>query len=300
MSDSLQGALYMTAAALCFAFMNLLVREANALGVPPLEAAFFRNLFALLCILPWLMRVGFGGLKTERFPTHLLRAAVGIIAMGLWFTAISLVPMAEAVALNFTLPLFATAGAALFLPETVGARRWAATAVGFLGMLVILRPGFIEITPVTSLPIVAAFFMAASVLMVKSLSRTENPNAMVFYMNLLMTPMSLIPALFVWVWPGWQALGLLFLLGLLAMLAHLALTRAYVKADASAIMPLDYARLPFVAILAFIFYNELPDLWTWVGAGIIAGSAFYIARREVQVARQRPVTPVAGGSVKGR
>jgi len=122
--DVNQGALYMTAAAICFAFMNLLVREATRAGIPPLEAAFFRNLFALICILPWLARVGLGGLKTERFGTHLVRSIFGIIAMGLWFTAVALMPMAEAVALNFTLPLFAVAGAALFLPEKVGARRW--------------------------------------------------------------------------------------------------------------------------------------------------------------------------------
>lgn len=289
----------MTFAAACFAVMNFLVREVSA-GIHPLEAAFFRNFFALLCILPWLMKVGVGGLKTERLALHLWRAVIGIIAMALWFTAVTLVPLGEAVALNFTLPLFATAGAAFFLREQVGIRRWSATAVGFLGMLVILRPGFAEVTGATLLPIIAAVFMAVSVLVVKTLSRSENPNAIVFYMSLLMTPLSLVPALFVWTWPSWWELFLMFLLGLVAMVAHLAINRSFQRADASAIMPFDYMRLPFVAAIAFAAYGELPDIWTWLGAAIIAGSAIYIARREAKVARERKVTPVASHQVKGR
>ena len=293
-----QGALFMTFAALCFAFMNLLVRELAA-TLHTLEIAFFRNFFALLCIAPWLFKVGTGGLKTKRLGLHFIRAVIGILSMALWFTAVTLVPLADAVALNFTLPLFATAGAAFFLREKVGLRRWSATAVGFLGMLVILRPGFVEFSPESSLPIIAAVFMAVSVLVVKTLSRSENPNAMVFYMNLLMTPLSFFPALFFWSWPGARELLLLFLLGFLAMIGHLAMTRSYQRADASAVMPFDYTRLPFIAAIAFVFYGEFPDLWTWVGAAIIAGSAIYIARREALVARQRPVTPVAGHQVKG-
>ena len=138
-------------------------------------------------------------------------------------------------------------------------------------------------------------------IILKNLSGTENPNAMVLYMNLFMTPLSLVPALFFWQWPSWNALGLRWrCLGFFAMLAHLALTRAYGKADASAVMPFDYARLPFVAIIAYFLYGETADLWTWVGAAVIAGSAFYIVRREAQVARQRPASRAAGESVRVR
>lgn len=279
----IQGALYMTVAAFCFAAMNVAVREASA-TLPPLEIAFFRNFFALIFIAPWLLKGGIAGLTTRRFPLHSLRAVFGIAAMSLWFTAVTLMPLPEVVALNFSLPLFVIAGAALLLGERVGPRRIAATVVGFCGMLVILRPGFMELTWIASLPILAAVFMAGSVLMVKRLSDTESPTAMVFYMNLLMTPLSLVPALFDWHWPDPEVWGLLAFLGLLAMLAHLALAIAYSKADASAIMPFDYTRLPFVAVLAYLYYGEVADLWTWVGAAIIAGSAIYIAHREAKVA----------------
>ncbi len=294
-SVPVQGAIFMTVAALFFALMNALIREA-AQELHVLEVAFFRNFFALLFMLPWLARAGISALRTERLGLHIWRAVIGLSAMSCWFASVTFLPMAEAVALNFTLPLFATAGAAFFLAEKVGPRRWGATFVGFLGMLVILRPGFVEMSPMAALPVVAAAFMAVSVLIVKSLSGTENPNAVVLYMNLFMTPMSLVPALFVWRWPGLETLLYLVGIGLLATVAHLFLMRAYVRADASAIMPFDYMRLPFVAVLAFLLYGEVPDGWTWTGAAIIAASAFYIARREALQAR----LPSAGEAPKGR
>jgi len=122
---------------------------------------------------------------------------------------------------------------------------------------------------------------------VKSLSETESPNTIVLYMNLLLTPLSLVPAVFVWQWPSTTTLSYMAMLGLLAAAAHIALTRAYAVADASAVLPLDYTRLPFVAAIAFLAFGEVPDLWTWVGAGIIAGSALYIAHREMRITRSQ-------------
>lgn len=286
----------MTVAAFFFSIMNYLVRIAGQ-EINPIEVAFFRNLFALLFMLPWLLRVGRSGLATKRLGTHVWRALFGMGAMFCWFYTVTLMPLAEAVSLNFTVPLFATAGAALVLGEVVRARRWTATAVGFLGVLVILRPGFTEVTWVTGLPILAAAFMACATLFVKSLSETESPNTIVLYMNLLLTPLSLLPAIFVWQWPSMMTLLLLAVLGFLAAAAHIALTRAYAVADASAVLPLDYLRLPFVAAIAFLAFGEVPDLWTWVGAGIIAASTLYIAHREMRVARAhgsgRPATSPA-------
>jgi drug/metabolite transporter (DMT)-like permease len=282
----------MTAAAFFFSIMNYLVRLAGQ-ELNPIEVAFFRNFFALLFMLPWLMRVGRSGLATKRFSGHVWRALFGMGAMFCWFYSVTLMPLAEAVSLNFTVPLFATAGAALILGEVVRARRWTATAVGFLGVLVILRPGFTEITWVIGLPILAAAFMACATLCVKSLSETEAPNTIVLYMNLLLTPLSLLPALFVWQWPSVTTLVYVALLGLLAATAHISLTRAYAVADASAVLPLDYMRLPFVAGIAFLAFGEVPDLWTWVGAGIIAASTLYIAHREMRVSRSRGAAPRA-------
>jgi drug/metabolite transporter (DMT)-like permease len=282
----------MVGATFGFSLMAGLIRYASA-SLDPLQIVFFRNAFALLFMLPWLARVGFGGLRTGRLGLHFTRAAFGLCAMSSWFTAVALLPLAQAVALNFTVPLFATIAAALVLGEIVRARRWTATIVGFLGVIVIVRPGFESVSPATALPVLAALFMAATAVAVKALSRTEDASAMVFYMNLFLAPMSLIPALFVWRWPDpatWLAVALI---GLIAALAHQLLVRSFAKADASAVIPFQYARLPFSAGVGFLAFGEVPDIWTLVGALIIAGAAVYIAQREAAAhkAEARAATP---------
>ncbi len=297
----IQGALYMTFASACFAVMNVLIRMAAA-ELEPLQIAFLRNFFALTFMMPWLLRVGLQGLRTRRLHLHIWRGLIGIVAMVCWFTSVARLPLSEAVALNFTVPLFATIAAAVFLHEVVRARRWTATAVGFLGVIIILRPGFMEFTPLMALPIVAAAFMAGSISIVKALSDTEDVAAIVLYQNLVLTIISVVPALFVWRWPSGTVWLYVIGVGFVATVAHLALTRAYTKADASAIIPFDYTRLPFVALLAFFLFGETADVWTWVGAGVIAASSVYIARREAIVAREarRAASRAAGESVKAR
>jgi len=283
-----QGALLMLGAALGFSVMAGLIRAASA-ELHPLQIVFFRNAFALAFMLPWLLSVGGAGLRTGRIKVHVARAVLGLCAMSSWFTAVTLLPLAEAMALNFLVPLFATAAAALLLGELVGARRWTATAVGFLGVLVIVRPGFEAVTAATALPVLAAAFMALAAVTVKSLAHTESPGAIVFYMNLFLTPLSLVPALLVWRWPAesgtWAAV---IAVGFLSVIAQQLLTRSYQRADASAVVPFQYARLPFSAAIGYAFFDETPDIWTFVGAAIIAGSAVYIARREAQLARDLP------------
>ena len=281
----IQGGIYMTMAALLFSGMNLIIRILSE-HVHTLEIPFFRNLFALLFMLPWALNAGITNLKTRQLKMHTIRAVVGVASMMAWFTALSIIPLAEAVALSFTAPLFATVGAALILGEVVRARRWTATAIGFIGTLVVLRPGVADVNALTLLPIGAAVLMASSTLCVKVLARSEAPAVIVLYMGLLMTPLSLIPALFVWEWPSATAWGLFVLLGLIAAISHIFFTCAFAKCDASAMQPFDYTRLPFVALLGYLYFGEVPSGWIWLGGAIIAGSAIYIARHEAQIARE--------------
>ncbi len=285
LSPVVQGALYMTLASLFFALMNTCVRYAAADGLHATQIAFFRNLFALMFMLPWVLRTGLVAVRTRRFRAHFWRGVVGLGAMNLWFLAVAVLPLAQAVALNFTFPLFGTILAALVLKEDVRLRRWSATLVGFLGVLVVLQPWDGGIAWASLIPVAAAAFMATSSIMVKSLSSTEAPGTMVFYMNLIMTPLSLIPAAFYWHWPELRTWGIVVVLGFFAAVSHIMLTRAYVRADASAIQPFDYLRLPFIAAIGYFLFGEVPDHWLWLGAAIIAASTFYIARREAQVAR---------------
>ncbi len=299
LSGPVKGALLMTAASFCFCVMNVLIREASA-ELHPTQIAFFRNFFAMLFMLPLLHSAGLSALRTERLGMHVLRAVISIGAMIAWFTSVTVLPLAEAVSLNFTVPLFAVAGAALILKEVVGVRRWSATLIGFLGVLVILRPGFQELRVEMAYPILAAVGMAISTLIIKSLSRTESTLAIVLYMNLLLTPLSLVFALPQWSWPSAYVFLLVACVGGIAAVAHLSLTRAYAYADASAILPFDYTRLPFIALFGYLLYGEVPDGWVWAGAVIIAGATIYIAHRESQIARERETIQAAASAPRGR
>ena len=290
-SAVLQAAACMAAACCFFGLMNACVRLAGNAGLDTMQIVFFRNFFALAAMLPWLMATHFEGARTARLAAHARRSILGLTAMVMWFFSVALLPLSEATALNFTFPLFGTILAAAILKERVRVRRWSATLAGFLGVLIVLQPWGASLSWPSFLPIAAAFFMACSAIAVKQLSATESPGTVVFYMNLFMTPISLIPALFVWQWPDWQTWLVLLALGSFAAISHLALTRAYALAEASFLQPLDYLRLPIVAALAYLLFGEVPSDWLWPGAAVIAGAGIYIARREAQLAKasRRPV-----------
>jgi len=287
-----RGAALMLFACLCFAGMTGLVRLGTG-ELHPFQVAFLRIFFGLVCMLPWIVRAGRDGLRTTRLGLYGLRGLTGLIAMLMWFTAIATLPLGEATALSFTAPLFATVLAAVVLHEVVRARRWTATIVGFAGAMIILRPGAEAIAPAALLALGSAVFMAASVTVIKALSRTEPTHLIVAYMAIMLTPLALVPALFVWQWPtlaGWLiGAGM----GVLGTMAHLAFTAALKQGDASAVLPFDFARLPFVAAIGYFAFGEVLDGWTLVGAGVIGAAAVYITQRETRVARAQGAETVA-------
>jgi drug/metabolite transporter (DMT)-like permease len=244
-------------------------------------------------LVPWLMRTGLGTLRTTQIWFFLLRSSVSLVSMLSWFYGITLVPLATATALNFTGPLFATAGVALILGEVVRLRRWVAVIVGFLGVLIILRPGIGVLDPNLLIILLSAATMGMGVVTVKFLSRSESTTAIVTYMVLYSAPLALIPALFVWRWPSLPTLGWLMGLGALGTTAHFCMVRAYSTADASACAPFEFLRMPFTAVLAYLVFTEVTDLWTWVGAAVIAGSSIYVAHREAQLARRNLAAAVS-------
>ncbi|MHA1536561.1 MAG: DMT family transporter [Alphaproteobacteria bacterium] len=280
----LAGALWMIGACLGFAAMAGIIRHVSA-ELHPFEIAFFRNLFGLAFMLPWLARVGWGGLKTRRIGLYTVRGIVGLGAMMAWFWAVTILPLADATALSFTAPLFATILAALVLAEVVRARRWAAIIIGFVGALIILRPGVQEIGWPTAAVLFSSLLMATATVMIKILSRTEPTSAIVTYMVIYLTPLSLIPALFVWQTPSWTALAWLVALGGVATAGHQCLTRSFTVAEASAVMPFDFTRLIFAALIGYFFFDQIPDLWSGIGAGVIVAASVYVAHREAVAAR---------------
>jgi drug/metabolite transporter (DMT)-like permease len=255
-------------------------------SLDPLQVVFFRNAFGLLAMLPWLLRHGPAVLRTERLGLHALRAAIGIVAMVCWFTTLALLPLAEATALSFTAPIFTSLLAMLLLGEVMRARRWTATAVGFAGALIILRPGLTSLQPAALLAIVTALVWAGSTILVKVMARTESAGAIVTWLVLFSTPVSLLAALFVWQTPTLAQLGLAALLGTAGSAGHFCMTRALAVAEASAVMPFDYLRLPVVAGIAYLAFGEVPDLWVWLGGAVIAASGLYIVQREARLQPQ--------------
>jgi drug/metabolite transporter (DMT)-like permease len=288
----IQAMIWMILGGITGGIMNVVIREASA-ELHPLEVVFFRNLFSLIFMVPFIARLGLGSLRTAKIGFFTLRAGVAFISMVTWFIGITLVPLATATALNFTAPLFATVLAALLLGERVRARRWSAIAIGLFGVVVILRPfGPFDVNMLILLASAATAAMGS--ITVKFLSRSESPVTIVTYMVIYLAPISLIPALFVWQWPSLHALGYLVFLGVLGVASHLSVARALAVADASAIAPFEFMRLPYAALLGYLFFAERPDAWTWVGAAIIVASSLYVAHREARLARHDP-TKVSGG-----
>lgn len=276
----MRGALLMSGAALSFAVMAVLIRAASA-QLHAFQIAFFRNLFGLVFMLPWLFRGrGLERLATGHFGLYVLRASFGICAMLSFFWALTAMPLAGAVAIAFTSPLFITAGAALVLGEVVRARRWTATVIGFFGVLLILRPGAGSLEPAALAALFSAAAMAGSALSIKVLSRSEPADAIVTWMVVLMTPLALPAALWVWRWPEPRTWLLLITIGGAGTVGHMLLTRAMQAADASYVMPFDFVRLPAVALMAWLAFGQTVDAWTWVGAGIIFSATMYIVHRE--------------------
>lgn len=267
----------MIASAACIAGLTIMVRHASA-SLHTFEVVFWRNLFGLLIALPWAARGGLAGFATQRPGLHLARALTAFAGVVCWFAAIALMPVASATALSFTTPLFATAGAALVLKEAVAARRWAATAAGFAGTLIVLHPGAATFDAAAGLVLLSSAIFGAAILMVKDLARSENHAVALFYLLLVTTPLSAVPAAFVWSDPAWPGLGWAAAAAFLGNLGQITFYRALSHADASAVLPFEYTRLLFAALLGFLFFDEQPDLWTWLGGTVIFAATVYGAR----------------------
>ena len=284
---AVRGALWMVLSCAGFASLSADIRHLSA-DLHPSQIVFFRNFFGLVFLLPWVLKGGRATFRTTRFPLHCLRVVFGLVGMTCFFSALSMMPIAEATALSFTAPLFATLGAALILRETVGFQRWAAILVGFAGTLVILRPGIETLTMPAVLALAGSACIAVSMVIIKSLSATDSPITITLYLGIMITPASLVPASFVWTAPPLASWPWIVALGLFATVAHLTLVRAFATADASAILPFDFSRLVFTALIGFLAFNERPDTWTWVGAAVIFAATLYTAHRE---ATTKPAPP---------
>ena len=281
----MRAAWLMLGSTLSFGFMALAIRYATAY-VPTQEVAFFRNAFGLLALLPMLLRPGRAPLKTQQLPRYFMRSAIGLASMLCAFWALGHLPMAQAVSLSYSTPLFVTIAAVLWLGETVRVRRWAAVIIGFIGVLVIVRPGTGSFSAGSLVAVAAAVLSSVVATQIKQLTRVDGADTVVFYTYVFWVPLSLIPALFVWQWPSGIAWLWLALTGVLGTLGQLLWTRALRLGEVSALTPISFMQLPLVSVMAWLLFNEALDRWTVIGALIILGSNAYIAHREAVLARR--------------
>jgi drug/metabolite transporter (DMT)-like permease len=287
LSPPVQAALWMILSALFFSAGAAAVRRLSV-ELSFIEISFFRSLFGLAVMLPWLSRVGFVGLRTRHQANYLARGVCSTIAMFLWFGGLALVPIAEATAISFTTPFVVTIAAVLFLHEPMRAHRWVGLVIGFLGTLVIVRPGFAEVNWGMLAVLAAGIFIAASVMNIKIVARDDSPDAVAIYQCLYMLPMTLIPAIFVWRWPSLEGWAWAIAVGVFSTYGQRTYTRALALADASAVTPLDFLRLPFSVALGFAMFSELPDVWTLVGGVVIFAASAYVGRAEAALRRTGP------------
>lgn len=281
-SPALRGIILMCVSTVAFSIMHGLVRFVSEV-LPPFQIAFFRNLFGVVFLLPLLIRSRFALLRTNRIGLHALRGVINIVAMLMFFTALSISPLAKVTALSFTAPIFMAVLAVLVLGERFRIYRWVAILMGFIGMLIILRPGLVAIDLGALLVTGSAALWAVAMLIIKILSRTEKSLTIVAYMGIFLGVFSILPALYVWEPFGIATLWWMVLIGLFGTIAQMALSQALKETDPTALMPFDFLKLIWTALIGAWFFAEVPDVYTLVGAIVIFASGLFIAFRERQM-----------------
>lgn len=249
------------------------------------EIVFFRSLFGLAVMSPWLARRGFGVLRVRRRGLITLRAGLAFFGSAALFYAATLMPLAEVTSIVFIRPIIATVAAIIFLGEVVRLRRWSAILVGLIGALVIVRPGFASVNIGVAFAFVTVCTLTWNTINLKILTRDDSPDALAVWHMIMMLPLGAVACLFVWTTPTLEQLMWLFLIGAFEMTSQRAMSRGYAAADATVLMAFSFLRLPVASLLGFALFGERPEIWVWIGAAIIAASALYIAHRESVAAK---------------
>ncbi len=248
------------------------------------EISFFRFFFSMVSIFPFMLSRGLEPFKTTQPKMHVLRAILGAAALGLCCYSVNIMPLSENTTIMFAEPLFFLPLAFILLKEKVDTPRWLATMVGFIGLLVILRPGTDAFHVVAFVPMTAAILFALSNVMVKKMTG-EHAFTMLFYFGVGTTLFALIPLFFFWEMPTLNELGLLIMLGIGGNMIQVCLFRAFAATDASALAPFRYVEFIVAAVFGYLFFSQIPTIWVFGGAALITASTFYITVVETRKER---------------
>jgi drug/metabolite transporter (DMT)-like permease len=272
------GAVFVVAGELMFASMGVGIRFV-ADELPNESIVFFRNLFSLSLLLPWLLRSGVGGFKTAVPHLHLLRGIAGVSAMYCFFYAIANIPLADAMLLKLTSPLFIPLVALFWLREPVSPKIWLALAIGFAGVLLILRPGIGGVSPIALIALLGGMFAAVAKVTVRRLSQSEPPLRIVFYFALTATLISSIPLTWAWQTPSPSAFGWLLAIALFATVGQLCLTSGLSLAPAARMGSFGYFAVVFGALYGWLLWDEILMWWTIAGTLLIVTAGTLAASR---------------------
>jgi drug/metabolite transporter (DMT)-like permease len=283
---NVQGALWLVSGGFIFTSNGAMIRLLST-ELEGVQTAFFRASFSVLLLAPMILTGRVRPWRSARIQGHFWRTFMGTCSMVLSFYAVSMLPLADATALAFSQPLFSVIIAAVVAGEKVRRRRWAATIVGFIGVLVMVRPGSGSLQPGAVVALANAMSVAVSIYLVRRLSDSEAPLMILTQFAIFSTLLLVVPAIWFWRWPtpaGWAlAVGV----SITATLGQYFWVQAFASGEMSAVAPFDYLRLPFAVFVGWLIWGEMPVIWTYAGASIVIASALYIAYREAQLMRER-------------
>jgi drug/metabolite transporter (DMT)-like permease len=273
MPPAARAALWMSGALVSFMAMAISGRELAA-ELTTFQILFFRSLVGLAAVVILLQRSGWTQVRTQKFGTHLVRNLAHFGGQYGWFYGLAFIPLTEVFAIEFTVPIWTAILATIVLGERMNRLRALAVALGFAGILVILRPGIAIVSPAALAVLGGALGYAASHVFTKRLSSTDTPLAILFYMTVIQLPLGFVPALPGWVWPSAPLWPWVAVVALTALSAHYCLARAFRLADATVVVAMDFLRLPLIAVVGFVFYGEALQIWVLVGAVIVFAAAW--------------------------
>jgi len=276
---ALRGALWMGGAVLSFSAMAIAVRELQR-HMGSFEILFLRSVIMLLIVAAMAPRAGAAALRTQRFALHLWRSLVHLAGQYLWVYSIGALALATVFAIEFTIAVWVALLAALFLGERLTQARLVQLALGVAGVMIILRPGAVAFHPAALAMILGSLCYAASFIFTKRLSATDAPHTVLFWMSLIQTPVTFAAALPHWVTPSTSSLPWIALIGSASYAAHYCMTRSMKLVDATVAAPIDFIRLPLIALVGAAFYGEALDPMVFVGAAIIFAGTYYSLSRE--------------------
>jgi len=296
LSGNTRGSIWMLLSSLAFAIMATCIKLLGR-DLPVIEILFFRQMFVILLVSPAIVR-GFPAVfRSPRIPLHLARAVMAMIAMTTGFTALVHLPLAEATAISFARTLFTTLLAVLILREVVGWRRWTATLVGFLGVLIVAQPSPAQIDVYAVLGLISAGFVAGVQIVLRTLSRTDRPITIMAYQSVCLTLLLAAPTAWLWVTPSWEQVAFMAAIGVVMSAVQWTMIKAYADGEAAAIAPMEYGRLLFATVAGVLIFEEVPTVYTLIGAVVIVASTLYTVHRN---AVRKQTEPPEASDARGR